>query len=64
MQLKIGVKEPFVPKSDLRYDEFLSIKQTFSHYDFQNNFKGIQMGIFAHFGIIFIGKFLKRGRWL
>lgn len=36
----IGVKEDYVPKSDLHFDEYLAIKNDFAPYSFQKNFKG------------------------
>jgi len=64
MELKIGKVDTFIPKADLRYDEFLHIKSTFNKMDFENSSRPFAMGIFAHFGIVLIGKMLRRTKML
>ena len=60
MNLKIDKIEKFVPKPDLRFNEFLHIKAAFNQYDYEHSSRPFAMGVFAHFGIVLIGKILQR----
>ena len=64
MNVSIGKTEPYLPKADLKYDEYLAIKNEFSAYQFEKNLKGPEVLIISHFILVMLGKVLRRAKKL
>ena len=64
MSLSIGKTGPYLPKADLRYDEYMAIKNEFSAYNFKKNFKGIEVVVVSHFCLFMLSRVLRRAKKL
>ena len=64
VKAQIGKKEPFVPKPDLTFREYVAIKNYFNGADFErNSFLALSMPLTASI-LWFSNKLLKRFKWL
>ena len=58
--IRIGKAEAFVPKADLRYDEYMAIKNEFSPYSFKASLKSASVVAISHFALIGAGRILRK----
>ena len=64
MSKTIGKTAPYIPKADLKYNEFLAIKNEFTPYQLERDFKGTAMLLSSHFILMIFAKVLKRAKML
>ena len=68
MTVSIGKNENCLPKSNLRYDEYLAIRNEFSAYNYRMSLKGLSVLFVSHFTILAFSKILRKlrrlwGKW-
>ena len=64
MSISIGKTGPYLPKADLRYDEYMAIKHEYSAYNFKKNFKGIEVVCVSHFCLFMLARVLRKAKKL
>jgi hypothetical protein len=64
MILEIGKKEQFIPKPDLRYAEYLSIKDHFNQVDFERNSIMLLALPVVSMSIYLMSRFGRRMKWI
>jgi hypothetical protein len=65
MATTIGRKEEHIPKPDLRYDEYLAIKNEFSASQLEReDFRAVECVGYAHIILYMLGKVLRRAKML
>lgn len=64
LKLKINKIEPYLPKADLTYDEFLCIKNDFNNLHFKQTCKAFYMTFYAHIGLIMLGRLIRKAKLL
>ena len=64
MNLTIGKTAPYIPKADLRYNEYLAIKNEFTASELERDFKGTSLLVSSHLVLMIIAKGLRRAKML
>lgn len=64
MELSIDKTGPYLPKADLKYDEYVAIKNDFTPYQFEKNFKTLNVLAVSHFCLFMISRVLRRSKKL
>lgn len=65
INLKIGKKEKFVPKPDLRFDEYLNIKSDFIAQDFKSKSDRVTwLVLYSHIAILTLSRLLRKAKML
>lgn len=63
-QSTIGRFEAHIPKPDLKYEEYLAIKNEFAPYQMRTKGSDIQLFIVSHLVLTVLGKILRRAKKL